>query len=106
MVEPANIQSAISFMLIGTKLEPNRPASIWLTFLEAQLSGTSLGLSLSGAIFQNRSIPLVADVLGPGYSREDVVGIISNIDPELVQGLSTELRRRIRDIVIQAVDDG
>ncbi|ROV90140.1 hypothetical protein VPNG_09782 [Cytospora leucostoma] len=88
MVGPAEIQNAISFMLI------------------AQLSGTSLGLSLCGAIFQNRSIPLVADILGPGYSHEDAVRIVSNIDPELTRSLSPELTRRVRDIVIQAVDDG
>ncbi|KAI1432591.1 MFS general substrate transporter [Xylaria sp. CBS 124048] len=88
MVDPGEIQNAISFMLI------------------AQLAGTSFGLSISGAIFQNLSVPRVAAALGPGFTSEQVIRIVSRIDESLIASLPPELYGRAQDIVVNAITNG
>ncbi|CAJ2501646.1 Uu.00g044990.m01.CDS01 [Anthostomella pinea] len=88
MVEPSEIQNAISFMLV------------------AQLVGTSLGLAISGAIFQNLSVPKAAAILGSSFSPEDVVKIVMRVDPGLLDSLSADFKRQVLDIVIRAITNG
>ncbi|KAI1373463.1 MFS general substrate transporter [Hypoxylon crocopeplum] len=88
MVEPTEIQNAISFMLI------------------AQLTGTSLGLSISQTVFQNLSVPRVAEVLGPGFTPEQVTRIVTRIDEALIASLPADLYRQAQNIVIDAITNG
>ncbi|KAM0811981.1 putative Major facilitator superfamily (MFS) profile domain-containing protein [Seiridium cardinale] len=88
LVEPSEIQNAISFMLI------------------AQLAGTSLGLSISGAIFQNLSVSRVAEALGSSYTTEDAIRIVTQVDPGLLQRLPPELRIMTQNIVVSAITNG
>ncbi|KAL7621048.1 hypothetical protein AAE478_008360 [Parahypoxylon ruwenzoriense] len=93
MVDPTEIQNAISFMLIVSKSE-------------AQLAGTSLGLSISGAIFQNLSVPRVAEVLGPDFTLDQVTRIVTRVDEALIATIPDDVYRRAQDIVIDAIDNG
>lgn len=72
----------------------------------AQLAGTSLGLSISGAIFQNLSVPQVQEVLGPSFSSDQVVRIVTRVDEALIASLPDELFRQAQDIVIGAITQG
>lgn len=72
----------------------------------AQLSGTSLGLSISQSIFQNLSVPRVAEILGPGYSLEQVTRIVTRIDEALIASLPADLYRQAQGIVIDAITNG
>jgi hypothetical protein len=74
--------------------------------LVAQLGGTSLGLSISGAIFQNLSVPRVAKVLGPGFSLEQVTRIVSRIDPVLIASLPENVYKQAQEIVVDAIANG
>ncbi|KAI0966722.1 major facilitator superfamily domain-containing protein [Xylaria arbuscula] len=88
LVSPEEIQHAISFMLI------------------AQLTGTSLGLGISGAIFQNLSVPRVAKVLGPNYTIEQVTRIVSRIDNSLIASLPAEVYRQAQGVVVNSIANG
>ncbi|RYO90665.1 hypothetical protein DL762_002548 [Monosporascus cannonballus] len=88
MADANEIQNAISFMLI------------------AQLAGTSLGLSISGAIFQNLSVPQVQNLLGPAFSPDQVVRIVTRVDETLIASLPDDLFKQAQDIVIGAITQG
>jgi len=74
--------------------------------LVAQLAGTSLGLSISGAIFQNLSVPRVAEIVGPDFSLEQVTRIVSRIDPVLIASLPENVYKQAQEIVVDAIANG
>jgi hypothetical protein len=75
-----------------------------LLLLAAQLGGTTLGLSIGGAIFQNRSFSTIARML-PDLSAEAIARIITGVDPSLLARLSESMRQRILEVIIKALTD-
>ncbi|KAF2122025.1 major facilitator superfamily domain-containing protein [Lophiotrema nucula] len=73
LVPKAAMHKAISLMLI------------------AQLSGTTLGLAIGGAIFQNISLSRVRDIV-PSFSAEQISGLIAGV-ADSTNGSLTEMQR-------------
>lgn len=92
LVPPTDIHRSISLMLIGKllnlKYERNIDSSV-----SAQLTGTTLGLALAGAIFQNFSLTHIRAIL-PGLSTAQLSRIIT--DAASISEIGIDEGQRIR----------
>ncbi|TGO43440.1 hypothetical protein BHYA_0001g00700 [Botrytis hyacinthi] len=86
LVPPTDIHRAISLMLI------------------AQLTGTTLGLAIAGAIFQNVSLPQVRQIV-PSFSTSQLSNIITQIGSGLDDQLNEVQAKEVLNIIVDALTD-
>ncbi|TVY83151.1 Efflux pump DEP3 [Lachnellula suecica] len=87
LVPPADIHRAISLMLI------------------AQLSGTTIGLALAGAIFQNVSLPRVREIV-PSFTASQLSELITQVSSNSSSfDLSGSQKDRVLGIIVDASAD-
>lgn len=103
VVVPADASNGLTLMLLGsslfslTKSPPNAD-------LLAQLSGMTLGLSISGAVFVNIASNDLF-VLLPEYPQSQVRQIVSGTSSQLLSSLSETLREQALSIIVSAWQD-
>ncbi|TGO17824.1 hypothetical protein BTUL_0014g00180 [Botrytis tulipae] len=86
LVPPTDIHRAISLMLI------------------AQLTGTTLGLAIAGAIFQNVSLPRVRQIV-PSFSASQLSNLITQIGGGLDDQLNEVQTKEVLTIIVDALTD-
>ncbi|KAF7881616.1 uncharacterized protein EAF02_006304 [Botrytis sinoallii] len=86
LVPPADVHRAISLMLI------------------AQLTGTTLGLAIAGAMFQNVSLPRVRQIV-PSFSASQLSNLITQIGGGLDDQLNEVQTKEVLAIIVDALTD-
>ncbi|THV45847.1 hypothetical protein BGAL_0444g00030 [Botrytis galanthina] len=86
LAPPTDIHRAISLMLI------------------AQLTGTTLGLAIAGAIFQNVSLPRVRQIV-PSFSASQLSNLITQIGGGLDDQLNEVQTKEVLTIIVDALTD-
>ncbi|KAL8654818.1 MAG: hypothetical protein Q9210_001276 [Variospora velana] len=85
IIEPAKMAYAISFIML------------------AQLLGIALGLSISGAVFLNKAISGLSNVL-PDVSRDEIQNAVLGVSGDLFGILPADVRRNATNAIVNAID--
>lgn len=69
----------------------------------AQLLGIALGLSISGAVFLNKAINGLSQVL-PDVSRDEIQTAVLGVSGDLFGTLPADVRRDVTNVIVDAID--
>ncbi|KAJ5504545.1 Major facilitator superfamily domain general substrate transporter [Penicillium fimorum] len=90
-----------AFAVIQAVVEPGETSNGLTLMLLAQLSGLTLGLSISGAVFVNIASNGLFALL-PDYPQSQVRQIVSGTSSKLLASLSEELRQQVLVVIVSA----
>ncbi|EQK98003.1 MFS drug efflux transporter [Ophiocordyceps sinensis CO18] len=90
-----------SFAVIQSVLPPSEGANGLALMLVAQLGGMTLGLSISGAVFINKTKKGLYEVL-PHMASDQIDRLAAGASGGVLQSLSSELRRRTLEVIVSS----
>ena len=86
-------------------VEPKR-ASELIQFLNiSQGSSQLIGLALASAIFQTRAFAGIQQVLGPGYTDDQIQAAIAGARSEVLRNAPPEIRDQCIDVIVSVIGD-
>ncbi|OQE43042.1 hypothetical protein PENCOP_c003G06262 [Penicillium coprophilum] len=100
VVEPAEAPNGLTLMLLGSSSYSSAKSPVNTDFA-AQLSGMTMGLSISGAVFVNIASDGLFALL-PDYPQSQVRQIVSGTSSKLLASLSESLREQALVIIVSA----
>ncbi|KAJ5174069.1 Major facilitator superfamily domain general substrate transporter [Penicillium coprophilum] len=100
VVEPAEAPNGLTLMLLGSSSYSSARSPADIDFA-AQLSGMTMGLSISGAVFVNIASDGLFALL-PDYPQSQVRQIVSGTSSKLLSSLSETLREQALVIIVSA----
>ncbi|XXG95742.1 hypothetical protein Hte_002012 [Hypoxylon texense] len=97
--------SQASYAVGNLLVEPKR-ASELIQFLNiSQGSSQLIGLAIASAIFQSKAFAGIQQVLGPGYSDEQIRAAIAGARSEVLASAAPEIRDRCIDVIVSVIGD-